>query len=337
MSLTSDTYYERQEFITELRLIDSIAASPRLSGALPAANHPTPLRKVITPESLLISGLTVTAFARLDDFLSHLCRIYLSSTPIKNIQFYDLPAKMQSFLTTRQLASFSSKARFRKDETGNRIDEKQRIKEALEFASKMALTPDGVVGSVSDFAFLPSGFDVNVDDIRAYLHSFGQNLQQLEKLLKTLSRRTADTPFTQTFDRIRSNRDAAAHDTNRSLASTDLRADIDSILDIAMGFEFLLAESSWRAREGLPLDSSETPIEDVPFITVQHEIQGKRHCLRHEKFKNALSRKTELLEAYEAVMKRPKRYTNEGSQTPRAMLVLEKDKIVDWVTWNDFH
>ncbi|PLA36947.1 hypothetical protein CYJ46_11310 [Corynebacterium coyleae] len=337
MSLTSETYYERQEFITELRLIDSIAASPSLSGALPSAKHPTPLRKVITPESLVISGLTVTAFARLDDFLSHLCRVYLNTTPIKNIKFYDLPAKMQSFLTTRQLDSFSAKARFRKDEAGNRINEAQKIKEALDFASKMALTPDGVVGSVSDFTFLPSGFDVSVEDVRAYLASFGQNLQQLERLLKSLSRRTADTPLKQTFGRIRGNRDTAAHDTNRSLAGTDLRTDIDSILDIAMGFEFLLAQSSWLAREGLPLDNDETPIEKVPFIAVQHEIQGKKHCLRHENFKNALSRETDLLDAYEAVMKRPKRYNGEGSHTPRAMLVLENDKVVDWVTWNDFH
>ena len=337
MSLTSETYYERQEFITELRLIDNIVASPGLSRALPAANHPTPLRKVITPESLLISGLTVTAFARLDDFLSHLCRIYLSNTPIKNIKFNELPAIMQKSLTIRQLNSFSAKARFRKDEAGNKIDDTQRIKEALDFAGKMALTPDGVVGSVSDFTFLPSGFDVSIDDIREYLKSFGQDIGQLQRLLKTLSRRTADTTISQSFERIRSNRDTAAHDTNRSLASTDLRADIDSILDLAMGFEFLLAQSSWLAREGRRLDSSEPPIENVPFITVQHEIQGKKHCLRHEKFMNALSRKQELLEAYEAVMKKPRKYTNESSQTPRAMLILEGDRIIDWVTWNDFH
>jgi len=337
MSLTTETYYDRQEFITELRLIDSIAGTTNLSSALPAATHPTPLRKLITPDSLLISGLTVTTFARFDDYLSKLCRIYLSRTPIKNIKFSDLPNKMQSSLTTRQLSSFSSKVKFKTDNSGNRIGEAQKVKEALEFANKMALTPDGLVSSISEFTFLPNRFDLDIEDLREYLSSFGQDLGRLRDLLSALSRRTASTSLNETFKRLRLNRDTAAHDTNHSLASTDLQTDIDSIIDIAMAFEFLLAESAWRAREGTALDSKSIPIDTVPFLALQHEFDGSKHCLRHAKFKRALSRQSDLLEAYEAVMLKPRRYNGTDTQTPRGILVLHGDRIIDWVTWNDFH
>ena len=337
MTLTSDNYYERQEFITELRLIDSIAASSSLSRSLPVVSPLAPQRKPVTAESLVINGLTVTAFAKFDDFLSHLCRTYLSSTPIKNIQFTELPDKMQSFLTTRQLESFNSKVKFRKDESGKKIDEARKIREALDFANKMTLTPDGVVGSVSDFTFLPSGFDLSDNDVRDYLKSFGQSIERLEELLKQLSRRTSTTTFKETFSRIRNNRDTAAHETNRTLAGTDLRTDIDSLLDFAVAFEFLLAESSWLAREGLPLDDRSTDLDKVPFVVVQHSVQGGRHSLKHPNFKKALSTKTDILEAYESVMNRPQRYNGAKSERPRALLVLEDEKIVDWLTWNDFH
>lgn len=323
MTFTITPAEVRSVFIETMAAIEQLANPSRVDFSQINPSVPRAMGFGAKGPELAYRGLYIVAFNTFDEFISNISRSYMSLDSTLNSQFDNLPDKLRNELLSTQLQAFSSRLKFERTAAGGKLDDAAKVDIALELVRTVRPTDRGTLGGGMDYSFLPSNYDIGIEDIKRYLACFGAKERDLNAVIDNWNPHLASSGAFVNFRSIREKRNSAAHSNSGAINNVELITAVNQLTDIGAAFEILVADFCYKVKAGGRLDS---PFQ-LKCNIYDYDKSGAFHRIKTADQTRALARNKDYSECVKRLLTRP---NNEIS-----LIRDDRSRLIDWVVWAD--